>query len=236
MKSIRTAGFALLMVGGISACTTSPDQVSVTTNSDESTKVGYSFGYTLGQTNRELIGDINVDAFVTGFREAFDEADSQMTTEEMQTTLEAYQQKKENEFLEDLKTKAATNLTAGEEFLTKNAKKEGIITTESGLQYEVLEAGSGTSPTASDSVKVDYEGRLIDGTVFDSSIERGQPAVFGVSQVIAGWTEGLQLMKPGAKYRFFIPADLAYGETGNQSIEPNSVLIFDVTLMEVNPS
>ena len=85
-------------------------------------------------------------------------------------------------------------------------------------------------------MKVDYEGRLIDGTVFDSSIERGQPAVFGVSQVIAGWTEGLQLMKPGAKYRFFIPADLAYGETGNQSIEPNSVLIFDVTLMEVNPS
>ena len=236
MKSIRTAGFALLMVGGISACTTSPDQVSVTTNSDESTKVGYSFGYTLGQTNRELIGDINVDAFVTGFREAFDEADSQLTTEEMQTTLEAYQQKKENEFLEDLKTKAETNLTAGEEFLTKNASKEGITTTKSGLQYKVLEAGSGTSPTASDSVKEDYEGRLIDGTVFDSSIERGQPAVFGVSQVIAGWTEGLQLMKPGAKYRFFIPADLAYGETGNQSIEPNSVLIFDVTLMDVNPS
>ena len=236
MKSIRTAGFALLMVGGISACTTSPDQVSVTASSDESTKVGYSFGYTLGQTNRELIGDINVDAFVTGFREAFDEADSQLTTEEMQTTLEAYQQKKENEFLEDLKTKAATNLTTGEEFLTQNATKDGIMTTESGLQYEVLEAGAGTSPTASDSVKVDYEGRLIDGTVFDSSIERGQPAVFGVSQVIAGWTEGLQLMKPGAKYRFFIPADLAYGETGNQSIEPNSVLIFDVTLMEVNPS
>ena len=129
MKSLRTAGFALLIMGGISACTTSPDQVSVTPSSDESTKVGYSFGYTLGQTNRELIGDINVDAFVTGFREAFDEADSQLTAEEMQSTLEAYQQKKENEFLEDLKTKAATNLSAGEEFLAENAKKPGITTT-----------------------------------------------------------------------------------------------------------
>jgi FKBP-type peptidyl-prolyl cis-trans isomerase FklB len=123
---------------------------------------------------------------------------------------------------------------AGEKYLAENAKKEGVITLPSGLQYQVLKEGNGKKPSAKDSVKCHYEGFLIDGTVFDSSVQRGEPAVFGLQQVIAGWTEGLQLMQEGAKYRFFIPYRLAYGEGGaGGSIPPYAALIFDVELIEV---
>ena len=121
----------------------------------------------------------------------------------------------------------------GAEYLAANAKKAGFKTTESGLQYKVITEGTGKSPKATDVVKVDYEGKLIDGTVFDSSYERGEPVEFPLNQVIAGWTEGLQLMKEGGKYEFVIPSELAYGETGNQGIDPNSTLLFTVELKEV---
>ncbi len=122
---------------------------------------------------------------------------------------------------------------AGEEFLKENKTKEGIKTTESGLQYRVIKEGEGDSPSPSDTVTVHYEGKLMDGTIFDSSIKRGQPAQFGVSQVIPGWVEGLQLMKPGAKYQFFIPQELAYGAQGSgNSIPPYSPLIFEVELLK----
>ena len=123
---------------------------------------------------------------------------------------------------------------AGEKYLAENAKKDGIVTLPSGLQYQVLKEGNGKKPSAKDSVKCHYEGFLIDGTVFDSSVQRGEPAVFGLQQVIAGWTEGLQLMQEGAKYRFFIPYRLAYGEGGaGASIPPYAALIFDVELIQV---
>ena len=128
------------------------------------------------------------------------------------------------------------NVEKGAKFLAENATKEGVKTTASGLQYIVNEEGSGAGPTPADKVEVHYEGRLLDGTVFDSSIKRGTPAQFGVTQVIPGWTEGLQLMKPGAKYTFFIPSALAYGPRGSgQQIGPNATLIFDVELLKVNP-
>lgn len=134
----------------------------------------------------------------------------------------------------ELKKTAEENAKIGREFLAENAKKSEIKTTKSGLQYQILQDGKGKSPNANSNVKVHYEGRLIDGTVFDSSIARNQPVVFKTSQVIMGWTEGLQLMKPGAKYRFFIPAELAYGQIGSGDvIEPNSTLIFDIELIEV---
>lgn len=124
----------------------------------------------------------------------------------------------------------------GAAFLAKNGARAEVKTTESGLQYEVLEAGNGAQPTPADQVKVHYTGKLIDGTVFDSSVERGQPATFGVTQVIQGWVEGLQLMKEGAKYRFYIPYDLAYGTRGaGAQIGPYSTLVFDVELIKVNP-
>ena len=123
---------------------------------------------------------------------------------------------------------------AGEQFLADNAKKPGVTVTASGLQYEVLTQGNGRKPKATDSVKCHYEGRLIDGTVFDSSYRRGIPATFGLNQVIAGWTEGVQLMQEGAKYRFYIPFNLAYGANGaGDSIPPYSALIFDVELIEI---
>ena len=135
---------------------------------------------------------------------------------------------------------AETNKVEGTAFLAENAGREGIVTTDSGLQYEVIEAGSGRSPSETDQVKVHYQGTLIDGTVFDSSYERGEPVTFPVNRVIPGWTEALQLMKEGAKWKLYIPSELAYGETGPPArgpeppvIGPNATLIFDVELLEV---
>lgn len=125
------------------------------------------------------------------------------------------------------------NIEAGKKFLEENAKKEGVKTTASGLQYKVITEGTGEKPTKDSNVKVHYTGTLIDGTKFDSSVDRGEPAEFGLSQVIPGWTEGLQLMTPGSKYQLFIPAELAYGENSRAPIPPNSVLIFDVELLEI---
>ena len=129
---------------------------------------------------------------------------------------------------------AAEKKEAEQAYLAENAKKEGVQTTESGLQYKVIEEGSGESPAETDQVQVNYEGKLLDGTVFDSSYERQKPATFGVNQVISGWTEGLQLMKEGAKYEFYIPADLAYGQRGSgPKIGPGETLIFTVELLDV---
>jgi len=129
---------------------------------------------------------------------------------------------------------AAENLAAGQAFLQENAEKNGITTTDSGLQYEVIQEGEGAKPAATDTVTVHYTGRLLDGTVFDSSVQRGEPIEFPLNRVIPGWTEGVQLMAPGAKYRFWIPANLAYGEQGPTSIGPNQVLDFDVELLQIN--
>lgn len=129
---------------------------------------------------------------------------------------------------------AERNLQKGKEFLAENAKRPEVTTTESGLQYEVLTQGQGEKPTADQTVTVHYEGKLIDGTVFDSSVARGEPATFGLRQVIPGWTEGVQLMPRGSKYRFYIPSDLAYGERGaGRDIGPNETLIFDVELLDI---
>ena len=141
-------------------------------------------------------------------------------------TMEALQAKKQEASYGD-------NKVAGETFLAENAKKEGVVTTASGLQYEVVVAGKGAMPVATDKVKVHYHGTLIDGTVFDSSVERGEPAEFGVNQVIKGWVEGLQLMPVGSKYKFYIPQDLAYGAQAQGKIVPFSTLVFDVELIAI---
>lgn len=141
-------------------------------------------------------------------------------------------------FIQNYFQKAASkvgneNLAAGNAYLEKNKVREGVVTTASGLQYEVLTAGAGAKPLSTEKVKVHYHGTLIDGTVFDSSVERGSPATFGVTQVIKGWVEGLQLMPAGSKWKFYIPADLAYGPRGQGKIGPNSALIFEVELLEI---
>ena len=158
-----------------------------------------------------------------------------MSREEIQQALMTYQQQLQEEQGKQMEELAQKNLNAGEAFLAENAEREGVETTESGLQYEVLEQGDGEKPTATDTVQVHYTGELLSGEVFDSSRERGEPVTFALNQVIPGWTEGLQLMSEGARYKLYIPSDLAYGPGGNRAIGPNETLVFDVELLEINP-
>ncbi|MFW2178304.1 MULTISPECIES: FKBP-type peptidyl-prolyl cis-trans isomerase [unclassified Moraxella] len=210
-------------------------KTNVTANSADDAKVGYSLGYMMGEGNKETVDDLNLDAFFQGFRDAYQGNTATISKEQMQKTLLDYQKRKEAEYAKQIQAMATANLTKGKAFLTANAKQADVKTTASGLQYQVLKQGTGKRPTAKDQVKVHYEGRLIDGTIFDSSYKRDKPVTFPLNQVIKGWSEGVQLMSEGAKYRLFMPAELGYGEAGNADIEPNSVLIFDVELLEVNP-
>ncbi|AWL30345.1 peptidylprolyl isomerase [Acinetobacter defluvii] len=204
--------------------------------SPQKDQLGYSYGYVMGKNNAETLKDIDLDAFIQGLKQGAAGQKASLTDEEMAKALTQYKQQSEAKQLIEFQKTAQENGKLGDIFLAENAKKAGIITTKSGLQYQVLQAGQGNKPRATSKVSVNYEGRLLDGTVFDSSIARGQAVDFQVSQVIAGWTEGLQLMQEGAKYRLFIPAKLAYGEIGaGDAIGPNSTLIFDVELLKVLP-
>jgi len=191
-------------------------------------KVSYALGLSIGNNFQSSgIKDIQVEDFIKGLNDVLGDKEPDISYEEAKQVLNDYFVKLQTEKLE-------LNKKAGEEFLHINKNKAGVVELPSGLQYEVLKKGAGVKPKASDKVKCHYHGTLINGTVFDSSVQRGEPAVFGVSQVIPGWVEALQLMETGAKWRLFIPSDLAYGERGaNESIEPNSTLIFDVELLDI---
>ncbi len=207
---------------------------SINENSSELQKVGYSFGYIMGKSNTEAVKDLDVNTFIQGFRDGYAGKPAGLSEEQMKAALLEYKHNQEAQDMKVFEQQGKVNSDAGAKFLAENAKKPGITTTASGLQYEVIKQGTGKRPTAKAKVTVHYEGKLIDGTVFDSSIDRGEPITFPLDQVIAGWTEGLQLMQEGAKYRFFIPAKLGYGETGaGNTIGPNSTLIFDVELLKV---
>lgn len=208
---------------------------TVTEQSSELEKVGYSIGYMMAEGNKEMVDDLNLDTFELGFRDAYNGKEAALTEEQMQEVVMSYQERKQTEMMEKMQQAAVDNKAEGDKFLAENAKKEGVKTTESGLQYKVLKPGSGKSPTASDMVKINYEGKLLDGTVFDSSYDRGEPVVFPVQGMIPGFSEGLELMQEGGQYELYIPAELAYGETGNPGIDPNSTLIFKVDMIEVNP-
>lgn len=195
-------------------------------------KLGYAYGAQLAadmQRGGITTKDIDLDAMAAAMHDVFDGKDPQVSVEDMQQAQQNFQAKRQAEF----QSLANDNKEASEKFVTENAKKKGVTATDSGLQYEAIREGKGKQPTATDTVKVHYVGTLIDGTKFDSSRDRGAPADFPVSGVIPGFSEGLQLMKEGAKYRFVIPAGLAYGEQGPGSIGPNQALIFEVELIEV---
>lgn len=197
-------------------------------------RVSYALGLDMGQGITRMDMDIDLDMFLQGARDALEGADTRLSDSEKRAILTEFQREFAMKQRERMLAQAESNKAEGDMFLAENAEKEGITTTESGLQYEVLEEGDGESPTLSNSVVAHYEGRLIDGTVFDSSIERGEPATFPLRGVIKGWTEGLQLMKTGAKFRFYIPSDLGYGARGAPpKIGPHAVLIFDVELLEI---
>jgi len=198
-------------------------------------KLSYALGLGIGQQLLQMgAHDLNVDDFAASIRDVLQGNELKVSHREAQQIVQEYFQKQEEKMNAERAEKGKAAKEEGEKYLAENAKKEGVITTASGLQYQVLREGNGKKPSAKDSVKCHYEGFLIDGTVFDSSVQRGEPAVFGLQQVIAGWTEGLQLMQEGGKYRFFIPYRLAYGEGGaGQLIPPYAALIFDVELLEV---
>lgn len=191
-------------------------------------KISYALGLGIGQQLKSMnVENFSIEDFTKSIADVMEGKETAMTAREAQTMLGEYFDKKAQE-------QAKGAIKEGADFLAENGKREGVVTTKSGLQYEVLTEGSGRKPSATDRVRCHYEGRLINGDIFDSSYQRNEPADFGLNQVIPGWTEGVQLMAEGAKYRFYIPYLLGYGERGaGSSIPPYSTLIFDVELIKV---
>ena len=198
-------------------------------------KVSYALGLGIGHQLMQMgAEDLNIDDFAQAIKDVLAGNKPQVADAEAQTIVQEFFRKQEAKQRAAAAERFKATKEAGEQYLADNGKKEGVVTLPSGLQYQVLKEGNGRKPKATDTVKCHYEGMLIDGTMFDSSIQRGEPAEFPLNGVIAGWTEGLQLMQEGAKYRFFIPYSLGYGERGaGQSIPPFAALIFDVELIEV---
>lgn len=199
-------------------------------------KFSYALGLGIGQQLKQmgLKDTLVIEDFAASIVDVLQDNDLKVSNQEAQVIVSSFFQKKEEEMKAAQAEAGKTAKKEGEAFLAENAKKEGITVTKSGLQYEVLQEGAGKQPKATDTVRCHYEGRLLDGTIFDSSYKRNEPADFGLQQVIAGWTEGVQLMSEGAKYRFYIPYMLAYGEGGaGAMIPPYATLIFDVELIKV---
>ncbi|MEB3767364.1 FKBP-type peptidyl-prolyl cis-trans isomerase [Acinetobacter sp. MD2] len=227
----KTLSLSLALVCFTSTAWAAP---SINSKSSMNDQASYSFGFLLGKNNIDAIKGLNLEAFTQGLGAAASNQTPALSEQQMGNALTEYKKQAEARDLQSHQQQAQVNAKDGAAFLAENAKKPGVITTASGLQYQVLKAGTGKSPKKTNNVTVNYEGRLIDGTVFDSSFARQQPADFGVSQVVAGFAEGLQTMKEGGTTRFFIPAKLGYGEIGaGDAIGPNSTLIFDVELLKV---
>jgi FKBP-type peptidyl-prolyl cis-trans isomerase FklB len=196
-------------------------------------KVSYAIGLDIGNSLKKNELDVDPDVLTSAIKDVLSNGKHLMTDQEAKETLMALQKDIQAKQQERNKALGEKNKKEGDAYLAKNKKQEGVKTLPSGLQYKVITAGKGKSPKASDTVTVNYAGKLIDGTEFDSSYKRGQPASFPVGGVIKGWTEALQLMKEGSKWQLVIPADLAYGEQGRPGIPPNAVLIFEVELVSI---
>jgi len=203
---------------------------------DEKDKVSYSIGLDIGNTFKKQNMEINLETLAAGLRDGLSGDKPLLTEEQIKETMTAYSKTMMDKQATQNKEVAGKNKEIGDKFLAENKSKEGVKTTASGLQYKVLKEGSGASPKETDTVVTHYRGTLLNGTEFDSSYKRNEPASFPVNRVIKGWTEALQMMKPGSKYQLVIPASLAYGERGaGQDIGPNETLIFEVELLSVKP-
>lgn len=223
----------LVLAAGLSA------GFSVNTLADElktlTERVSYTLGYNMGQNLKRDEVEVDVDIFTKALKEAGEGKEPKLTQEEMQMAMRSLQELLQAKQAAVIKEAADKNQKEGDEFFAANGKKSGVKTTESGLQYKVLNKGKGPKPTADSTVTVHYSGKLLDGTEFDSSYSRGEPATFGVGQVIPGWTEVLQMMPEGSKWEVYIPSSLAYGPGGaGQHIGPNATLVFEIELLKAN--
>ena len=223
---------ALVLTVGVAGCQNSGTKGEIKLSS-KTDSVSYALGVLIGENNRQQmktapgVDQLNKEIILAAFQKAFLGDSVQIKPEKANAALQLF-------FNQISQVEGEKNLKAGEEFLASNKAKSGVVTLPSGLQYEIIKAGSGPKPKTEDQVRCHYHGTTIDGKVFDSSVDRGEPVVFPVSGVISGWTEALQLMPVGSKWKLFIPASLAYGEQGaGQDIKPNSALIFEVELLEI---
>lgn len=235
-KAFAIALPALFVISLALAQETAKESGKELTLNTEAEKLSYVIGMDIGNSIKQLgpDTDVNLDIITRAMKDVMEGKETLLTPQEANEVKQAYSQKMQEQLAAQRQVQAEKNLTEGKAFLEENKAREGVKTTESGLQYEVLEEGEGPKPKETDTVTVNYRGTLIDDTEFDSSYKRGQPATFPVNGVIPGWTEALQLMPVGSKYRLFIPADLAYGERGaGQAIGPNATLIFDVELLSI---
>lgn len=227
MKKILVVFFSIAAFNFLNA----QSQTVLKTQDDS---VSYSIGQNIGSNLKDPSMKINFEILIQGMKDASSGAASLMTPEQMQSVMMGFNQRMMAKRNEEMNAVKEQNKKAGNEFLEANKKKEGVKTLASGLQYKILVEGKGLSPTKDDKVKVHYRGTLMDGREFDSSYSRNEPAVFGVTQVIKGWTEALQLMKAGSKWMLYIPSELAYGDKGaGEMIGPGEILIFEVELLEI---
>lgn len=239
MKFINNT-FCLLLVSALlfSGCNSDAGSSGDVTLESKVDSVSYSLGYQNGEfLKQRSMTDVNPEMIKAGLKASLSEQDAQLSDAEMQRVVQRFQMEAQQKAKKKQAQESKENKKKGEEFLAENKDKEGVQVTDSGLQYKVIREGSGASPDTTDQVRADYKGMLLDGTVFDSSYERGEPATFPMNRVISGWTEGLQLMQEGAKYKFWIPSELAYGQNPppRSNIGPGETLVFEVELLEVNP-
>ena len=220
--------FALLLSATLISTVSGQETSSGPVLNNSTDSLSYCFGILIGNNMMvQGVKDVNNELFLDGFKNGYEGKDLSVSIEDANQIVQDY-------FNNQISEEASMNLEKSAEFLIENKTKEGVVTLPSGLQYKIITPGSGEFPKATDKVRVHYTGTFIDGTVFDSSVDRNEPIVFGCNQVIAGWTEGLQLMQPGAKWMLYIPPALAYGEKGAGGvIGPNQALIFEVELIEI---
>ena len=226
-----TINYALILIFGVfilTSCNNTTNNSGSAELNNEIDSVSYSLGISIANNMKKSnLTEINSEVLMAAFDDVMEGKETKIDQKQTQMIIRGYMKNKRQR-------EQKSNLKESNDFLAENKEKEGVKTTESGLQYKVIEEGSGKSPTAEDSVKVDYHGTLIDGTVFDSSVERGEPAVFQVNKIIKGWQEALKMMKVGGKWKLFIPPELGYGKKGaGQKIGPNEALIFEVELHEI---
>jgi FKBP-type peptidyl-prolyl cis-trans isomerase len=222
-----------LIAAAVAVAIAAPGAQAVDALTTEKEKISYMVGMDMAGGLQPIKDEIDLAIVMQALKTSLDGGKSLMSAEEQQTIRQSFIQRMQGKQEEQRKAVAETNKAAGDKFLAANKSKAGVKSTASGLQYQVITEGKGAKPVATDTVKVHYVGTLLDGTKFDSSIDRGEPAQFPLNGVIAGWTEGLQLMTVGSKYRFWIPGNLAYGDRGRPGIEPNALLTFEVELLEI---